>query len=222
VLSLLAVVVVGGIALTSATDAHFRRSNGDWFYAGHTHHNDQPRRDTDPITLFYHGDDRHIDFGDIMSHWIPIDGGFMRTTNWDEPGCSSSQALYDLHPRRDDHVDHTYVTHCYQDKWHIRAWDSVEHDQDHPNIHSGDNVDKMGVSGVHHDDCCSSPTHPTDRLDHSWENSEKTAKHALRYYCSWRDAIILPGSKGRFQKMHSDGKVTRISPMPRSAPGDCR
>jgi len=214
VLSLLAVVVVGGIALTSATDAHFRRSNGDWFYAGHTHHNDNHR--VDPITLFYHGDGRHIDFGDIMSHWINIDGGSMHTIPWYEPHCSSNQALYDLHPRHDDSADHVYVTHCYKDKWHIRAWDSVEHDQDHPNIHSGDNVDKMGVSGVHHDDCC------PDSLDHSWENSEKTAKHALRYYCSWRDAIFLPGSKGRFNGYHSDGKVTRISPMPPSASGSCQ
>ncbi len=208
--------LVGGLVIVAmalaapSTSAHFRQPDGDWFYSGHTHRDSNKK--IDPLTLFFHCFcDRQVHAWAMLDHHWPK----MKEPLGVQYKCSSPQNIFDKHPRHDDLVDETRVTGCYEDKWHARIWDSKEHDDAHPNLHTGSNVEQMNIAGVHHDNCC------PDHLDKSWEHSEVTAIRRLDEFCAWRNDLHLPGSRGKYQAYFSDGRVTRISPEKHSANGPC-
>jgi hypothetical protein len=196
------------LAPTTTASGHFRQNDGDWFYSGHTH--TASNRRIDPLNVFFHGGGGR-----------QVNAGFMLFAGWPmhspggNPGCVSNQNIYDKYPKVDDRNDSQWVDHCYQDKFHARVWDSVEHDNAYPGQHSGNNSRQFDIAGIHYDDCC------PDRPGKSWERVELRTIKKLSEYCSWRDDLRLPGSKGMFQGFNSDGRVTRISPEGVSEPGPC-
>lgn len=198
------------VALCGGTAAAHFKVHGDWVYAGHTH-TDNPR--IDPLTVLFQGSGREAVGQDMVPTAWPI----MFELNFNVfDSCGGTQNIYDRHPQHDDQVDHQLVSACYASKYHMRIWDSVEHDNAYPIEHGATNRNQFNIAGVHRDKCC------PDHVHKRWEATEHFFAHKMNsYYCTYRNDLHLPGSGGEFQKFYSNGKVTRVSPEPRQGHGPC-
>ncbi len=207
---LVGAVAVGAVVVGVFTPAgaHLRGADGQWFVGGRTlNDNDDP---VDPINVIFEGAGREIPSALMIDDWDEANGEMSSLAG---ENCGTDQAIYYKHPRiRDDEQDLVYKERCFRDTYHIRLWDSKEHDDAQP---AGHNDDRWAVIGVHKDDCC--PDEPAV----PWEYAESRMLVALAEWCSHHNNRRLPGSKGKFQAFYSNGRASRILPVAITEPGTC-
>ena len=217
------IVMIVTAAISTAAVAHVEQ-NGRWFVAGHTGNTDGNGR-IDPLNVIFrgsdHGDVLKVNATTMLSKWGSSRRGDLRDQG--EPGCMSSQGIFYQHPRiLDSHQDSNQKTGCYEDAYHVRLWDSKEHDDvHHPN--SGDPLrDTWAIMGVHYDECCFDGIIPhKDRIGKPWEVAARAMIKELKEYCSdpsWKH--LIGSGPAHFQKRFSDGRLSRISPE-EIGPGPC-
>lgn len=208
------------ISVQSPASAHIKNGRG-WFVGGHTQKPGQDREDADPINVVFKSEARDV-FGDqyrvnppgFLDLWGEGPGDHRHGTMSSVPPtsglCSEHQGLnYRMPTVFDEREDFNFKTGCGrfgEVDFHIRLWDSEEHDdQYHPEPR---NQNTWAVGGVHRDRCC------PDRISLKWETAEYVLRKELAELCSRPQWKRLPGSLGLFQGRVSNGRPTRISPVP--------
>lgn len=219
--SLLGLLLVIGLALPIGASSHIEQ-NGKWFVGGFTTDEEGDGR-IDPLTVVFKGNDDgsqlKVNAKEMLDKWVNGSRGDLR--NQGEPGCLTSQGIYYQHPRVfDDQEEFNQKSGCFEDAWHVRLWDSKEHDDDHHPDGSAQR-DTWAIMGVHYDKCCDDVS-ITDRPGLSWEKAAVGMKEELAEYCSYTKWKHLPASGPvKFQGRFSDGILTRISPETVNGGGPC-